>query len=261
MENKLLLNLIEDRFERFQKTYSIVTTDFLDLSQQSCAGPFLKTHRAEGVFLYGGYEDADRRQIVFVPDYLGIESEDQLTTYFRENVQDCPMVVLDVTAGRKDAELGNSDYLGSLLALGIRREKTGDIIVRPGGAQILVNREIAPYLAENYSKAGRISLKTQILPISELKEQRAETKVMRLPVSSARLDNIISAVFGISRKSASEAINRGIVFVNDMEMKKPDHFLKGGEKIVLRGKGKAIYKGSFGTSRKGKIYAEFDRYI
>ena len=93
-----------------------------------------------------------------------------------------------------------------------------------------MNREIAPYLAENYSKVGRISLKTQILPISELKEQRAETKTMRLPVSSARLDNIISAVFGISRKSASEAINRGIVFVNDMEMKKPDHFLKGGEK-------------------------------
>ena len=84
---------------------------------------------------------------------------------------------------------------------------------------------------------------------------------MRLPVSSARLDNIISAVFGISRKSASEAINRGIVFVNDMEMKKPDHFLKGGEKIVLRGKGKAIYKGELWNFRKGKIYAEFDRYI
>ena len=62
-----------------------------------------------------------------------------------------------------------------------------------------------------------------------------------------RLDNIVSAVFGVSRKSAVEAINKGIVFVDSVETKKPDFFLKGGEKIVLRGKGKAIYNGVTGT--------------
>ena len=46
-----------------------------------------------------------------------------------------------------------------------------------------------------------------------------------------------------------------------MEAKKPDLYLKGGEKLVLRGRGKAIYLGDKGTSRKGKIYAEFDKYI
>ena len=35
----------------------------------------------------------------------------------------------------------------------------------------------------------------------------------------------------------------------------------GGEKLVLRGRGKAIFVGAGGTSRKGKIYAEFDRYL
>lgn len=261
MENKLLINLIEDRFERFQKNYSIVTTDFLDLSQQSAAGPFLKAHSGEGAFLYGGYEDADRRQVVFIPDYLDIGSEKELIEYFRTHDEDCPLAVLDVTIGRKDAELKHSDYLGSLLALGIKREKTGDIIVRSDGAQILVNREMAPYLAENYSKAGRVPLKTEILPISSLQMQKADTESLRLPVSSVRLDNMVSAVFGVSRKTAAEAIAGGMVFVNSIETKKPDYFVKDGEKIVLRGKGKAIYKGSGGTSRKGKVYAEFDRYI
>ena len=51
------------------------------------------------------------------------------------------------------------------------------------------------------------------------------------------------------------------MFVDDMENKKPDYSLKGGEKLVLRGKGKAIYKGTSGTSKKGKIYVNFDRYI
>ena len=46
-----------------------------------------------------------------------------------------------------------------------------------------------------------------------------------------------------------------------MENKKPDYVLKDGEKLVLRGKGKAIYRGVSGTSRKGRVYAEFEKYI
>ena len=72
---------------------------------------------------------------------------------------------------------------------------------------------------------------------------------------------MISAAFDVSRKAAVEAIGRGLVFVDDMENKKPDYSLKGGEKLVLRGKGKSIYKGTSGTSKKGKIYVNFDRYI
>ena len=84
---------------------------------------------------------------------------------------------------------------------------------------------------------------------------------MRVPIASARLDNAVSAVFGTSRKIAAEAITSGLVFVNSVENKKPDFVLKGDEKLVLRGKGKAIYRGISGTSRKGKVYAEFDKYI
>ena len=80
-------------------------------------------------------------------------------------------------------------------------------------------------------------------------------------LSSLRLDNAVAAVFGVSRRSAAEAIGSGLVFVNSVENKKPDFQLKGGEKLVLRGRGKAIFVGAGGTSRKGKIYAEFDRYL
>ncbi len=261
MENKLLLNLVQDRYEKFQRSYSIISTDFLDLAQQSAVSPIVRDYASEGAFFYGGYENADRRQIVFVPDYTGVEREAEIFEYFKENPAECPVVVLDVTVTSKGAELKHSDYLGSLLALGIKREKTGDIIIHDGGAQILVSREISAYLAENYTKAGRVSLKTKILEISELTVKGPKTEEKEIPVSSVRLDNIVSAVFGVSRKSAVEAINKGIVFVDSVETKKPDFFLKGGEKIVLRGKGKAIYNGVTGTSRKGKSYANFTRYI
>lgn len=259
--NKLLMNIIEDRYRRFQKSYSIVTSDFLDMTQSSLAEPFVRSHRAEGAFMYGGYEDAERRMVVFVPDYLGVENEEELLSFFAENQEDCPLAILDVTIKQKGVTLKHSDYLGSLLSLGIKREKTGDIMVHQGGAQIFVAAEIADYLAENYFKAGRVPLEAKVKPVSQLVKSQANIKEIRVSIPSPRLDNVISAAFDVSRKAAVEAINRGIVFVDNIENKKPDYNLKGGEKLVLRGKGKAIYKGTNGTSKKGKLYAEFDRYI
>ena len=265
--NKLLLNIIEDRFRRFQKSYSIVTTDFLDMTQGSLAEPFVRSHQNEGAFMFGGYEDAERRMVVFAPDYLtlsdgsSVSNIAELSQYFDENPEDSPIAILDVTIKQKGVTLKHSDYLGSLLSLGIKREKTGDIMVRDDGAQIFVATEIAEYLAENYFKAGRVPLEARVKPLSELVRAEANIEVLRVSIPSPRLDNAISAAFNVSRKSAVEAINRGIVFVDNVENKKPDYTLKGGEKLVLRGKGKAIYKGINGTSKKGKLYAEFDRYI
>jgi RNA-binding protein YlmH len=261
MEMKLFLNLIEDRYRKFQKTYSLVNTDFLDLAQSSAASTFVKAHQRDGVFFYGGYENAERRQIVFVPDYFGVESEEDLFEYFRENPEECPLVLIDVKILQKGAELKHSDYLGSLLALGIKREKTGDIMVREDGAQIFISKEIAEYVAENYFKAGRVPLDVKILQINHAVISEPQLKHIRVTIASPRLDNIISAVFDIPRKSAVEAIGRGIVFVDSVQAKKADYMLKGGEKLVLRGKGKAVYKGIGGTSRKGKLYAEFEKYI
>lgn len=261
MENKLLLNIIEDKYSKFQKDYSLVATDFLDLSQQSAAMGFVKSKRKEGVFFYGGYNNAERKKVIFVPDYFNVSSEEDLFSLFSSDPDISPLVLLDVSITTKNDKLRHSDYMGSILSLGIKREKIGDILVFEDGAQIIVNGEIAEYLAENYIKAGRVPVKSSILGVDKLKLAHIKIEHIRVPIASARLDNAVSAVFGTSRKIAAEAITGGLVFVNSVENKKPDFVLKGDEKLVLRGKGKAIYRGISGTSRKGKVYAEFDKYI
>ena len=260
MENKLLLNLIEDRYEKFNRNYHIVNTDFLDITQQSLAMQFVLAHKDEGTFMYGGYPDADRRQIVFMPDYTGVKETEDIFGYFTRNHDICPVVILKIEIRQRGAVLRHSDYLGALMALGIKREKTGDIITDESGAQIVVSREIAGYLAENYTRVGRVAVSASVVPISQIREKKVSIEHLSIPVSSQRLDNIISAVFGVSRKAASDAISRGLVFVNSVESKKADRTVREGEKVVLRGKGKAVFTGISGTSRKGKIYAEFDRY-
>jgi RNA-binding protein YlmH len=172
---------------------------------------------------------------------------------------------------------------------GIKREKLGDIIIlgqdsksstvqgsgqgsthEPGasagkpatrGAQIIVASELADYLAENFTQVGAANISTKKVPISNLRTSEIRTQELSITVSSPRLDNVISGVFNISRTAAKDAITRGLVFVSGVEVNKPDHSLKGGEKLVLRGSGKAIYHGPTGTSRKSKTYITITKYI
>ena len=152
------------------------------------------------------------------------------------------------------------DYLGSLLGLGIKREKTGDIIVRDDGADIVICEELAEFISLNYDKAGRTSLSVEILPIGDLKVAEKSFSEREDTVASLRLDNIISSAFGISRSKAAEAIKKGIVFVNNTECLKIDKDVFEGDKLVLRGRGKAYLTEIGGTSRKGRVYVKFRVY-
>ena len=264
-ENKIFLRTIEEKYERFLDYYTIMSSDFLSLEQQSMLAGFLRAHKQENVFLFGGYPEAERRQVLFLPDYTGITPEaddEQLLDYFRKNPEDCPVGVLDAAVAPAAGEkLTHRDYLGALMGEGIRREKIGDILVSEHGAQIVAVREMCAYLMQNYRHVGKFETNVKVLPIFEISHCESRTNSLNFTVSSPRIDNIIAAVYGLSRKLAAEAILSGSVFVNGRQTIKPDTALKGGEKIVLRGKGKAIYHGTSGTSRKGKLYIHVDKYI
>lgn len=266
-ENKLLLAELTDKYERFLRDSYLIVSDFLNLAQQSAAAGLFRRWRAEGskICLFGGYPDAERRTVFFVPDYMPAGDETELMMYFCENPEECPVVLLDLKAAggsnRGGRTLTHRDYLGSLLAEGIRREKMGDILVRPDGAQVVVTREMGEYLKLHYSRAGNVPLEVRILPVSEADTASVHRETVRFTVASARLDSVTAGAFQLSRKDAAEAISRGMVFVDETEILKPDFSLKGGEKLVLRGKGKAIYQGVSGTSKKGKLYVTLDRFV
>lgn len=279
-ENNLFLKTIQEKYERFCDYYMNMHSDFLSIEQQSLLSGFLRTHMKEGVYLFGGYGDAERQQVVFLPDYSSVpekvnalaafanEKEKNsaiaqiLLEYFAENPDDCPICLLDVSIPPAEHRtLGHRDYLGALIGEGIRREKIGDILVAPKGAQIIVAAELGDYLAENFRHAGSVSINVKKASVFTLNGLKSETKNLKFTLSSPRLDNITAGIFGISRKDAAEAISRGKVFVNGREISKPDFTLKGGEKVVLRGKGKAIYNGISGESKKGKLYVNVDKYV
>lgn len=256
-ECNIFLRIIEDKYERFLDYQTMDYSDFLSLEQQSLLNGFLRGKEKMGVFLMGGYENAERKLVCFIPEYIDCKDEDSLKAYFEANEEDSPFMVLSCKVqGNLSKTLSHRDYLGAILGEGIKREKIGDILVREDGADIIVSKDLGEYLEREFHKVGRASLEVKLKPISQISRVEINREEKTFNIASPRLDNVVAALFSLSRKGAVEAIGRGLVFVNGVEVGKADFGLKGGEKVVLRGKGKAIYLGKVGTSKKGKAYVK-----
>lgn len=248
-EDKLLLALLDDKFEQCEEQYIATHTSFLDMHQRTIVEQYLRENKKyiSSVVFFGGFDDAERVRCYFIPEY--------------DDIKNChDMAAIKVTYKSGGRKLNHRDYLGSLLGLGIKREKVGDIIVNNDETYIIVDNDIAEYLSLNYNKAGRTELAIEIVDISEISIVEIPFKIKEDTVASLRLDNIISSAFSISRSKAVECIKRGLVFVNNVEIIKPDKEVTKGDKLVLRGKGKAYLNSIGGTSRKGRIYVEYKVY-
>lgn len=262
--DELLLAQLEDKITRASERNMIVTGDFLDTHQRKLAEDFCKSRKLPvRVIFYGGYEDAERCMPVCIPDYIEISIGEEST--YPIDIKTL-LRVIRVKAPKGGRQLSHRDYLGSLLALGIGREVSGDILVKNatdrtgGGADIIVRTEIADFIELNYDKAGRTNLSLELLPIDELDVGEIDIMQKHDTVASLRLDSIVSSAFAMSRAKAAEAIRRGIVSVNSIEVTKVDMEMHEGDKIVMRGKGKIVLAETGGTTRKNRIKATFNVY-
>lgn len=246
-EDEILLAGIEDKISQSLDQYMVTHSVFLDMRQRTLAEAQCRQHKGLRYSFYGGYDDAERTVAVFLPDYAELAEHD-------------PLALLRISQSGHRA-LSHRDYLGSLMGLGIKREIIGDILVRENGADIVILREMGEFLLYNYEKAGRTSLKAEIVSIGEIivPENRFEEK--RDTVASLRLDNLVASAFSLSRGRAAEAIEGGMVFVNGLQSDKTDRQIKEGDKLVLRGKGKVLLKAIGHVTKKDRISIVLHKYI
>lgn len=246
-EDTILLSGIEDKINQCNDNYMTTNSVFLDMRQRTLAEAQCRQHKGLRYCFYGGYDEAERTVAVFLPDYAQLSNDN-------------PLALLRITkSGYR--ELSHRDYLGSLMGLGLKREIVGDILVRKDGADIVIIKEMSEFLLYHYEKAGRTSLKAELLPIEEIIVPEVLFEEKRDTVASLRLDNVVASAFSLSRGKAAEAIERGIVFVNGLQSEKPDRPIKEGDKLVLRGKGKALLKTVGGVTKKDRISIVINKYV
>lgn len=257
-EKDILISHALDMKEKCADNSVITSTNFMSLDEIST----VKTVGRElsqyvDTFYYGGYDDAERCISIFVPKFMDITDIEE---YLRENEDENPMCILRLKKD-KFTLLSHRDYLGAIMGLGIKREMTGDIKVSDEGAEVFCLKSIAAFLSENLKKTGRGSVEGEIVSVGEMKQGTEKTEIRFYSVASLRLDTVVSAVFNLSRGTAAEAVSKGVVYVNSSQCLKNDFMLKQGDKIVLRGKGKAVLDEIIGENKKGRIHINIKRYI
>lgn len=251
-DQRLLLARVLDQCQRAEQRGIPTHTGFLSPAEQAASADLLMAAFPGRGVLFGGYADAERKLWAFLPDWLEEEVWSQ--------GEDCPVCALRVKTPPA-ASLTHRDYLGSLMGLGITREKIGDILLTENGAQVLVLRETLPILLSQWEKAGRYPVTLTEMPLSDLTPTAGETKKIRATAASLRLDAVLASGFSISRSRAADLIRGGRVMVNHRPCEKADKPVEAGDVLTCRGLGKCVITAAGGTSRKGRIIVELERYL
>jgi len=248
-EDDGLLARLLDKIEIHERNGLTQHTRFLSERDRLCCEPVLRELSASAVF-WGGYTEAERTVVIF-------PSEWQDPNTVRLGI-DSPVSVIRASFRSEDTP-GHRDFLGALMGLGIERDMIGDIIPRPGSCDIVLLREILPYVLQNLKSAGRTFLTLEEIPEAEARD--AEFRILRDTVASLRLDAIVGCGFSLAREKASAAIRSGKVFLNGIECLKPDRPVEEGARITFRGSGKMELSETGGLSRKGRIQIVIKRFI
>lgn len=248
-DDRVLLAKVWDKVSAGMRKNIPANTCFLSLREQEMT-KFL-FGQTDGLYAFGGFPDAERKMLVYLPDYL---DESALLE------DDSPVVCLRASFYEEDTPT-HRDFLGALMGAGIARETVGDICVGKGSCDFFVTSEIAPYIEQNFSSAGRTKLHLQRISLADVDTAEPETKEIRDTVSSLRLDSIISSGFRVSRNTAAGYISAGKVAIDGLPCEKPDKTIAEGAKISVRGLGKIQLVNIGGQTKKGRISVTINRYI
>lgn len=239
IDDRIFLSKIIDKAFKAYKAKEITHSDFLDPSQQGIVKKAMEMQDEVQFEFDGGYEGAERSVAFFYP----------LGDFYVED--ESPITCLNATY-KVDEKLSHRDFLGSLMGLGIKREKIGDILVREQGASIIVSKDIADYVLYNLVKVGRVKLSVEYIDLSALEVPEKEVKEIKTTVASLRLDCIISAGYGMSRSRVAELIRSERVNVNFEPASEISKLVKAGDVISVRGRGRMLFESEGGRTKKGR---------
>ena len=190
---------------------------------------------------WGVFSDFERAKLVFLPDYVEVPSLDE------------SIALLEVSYNQKFNTLEHKDALGALMALGIKRNKIGDIVVFEGGFQVAVSSELSSYFENSVDKVGRAGVSIKRISCDQVRIKQNETKKINATVKSLRLDSVIATCYNLSRSQAQVLVQGEKVKVNHQVISKPEYSPKETDLISVRGYGRFHVDEVLGVTKKDRI--------
>lgn len=244
MNDDIFIKKIQDVIRLSEKYHSPKFSKFIDEHQQASL-------KKEGIFegvLFGGYEGSERKVFGVFPDWV----EPQESEF--------PVTALRFTK-KYEKELNHRHYLGTILSLGIERDKIGDILIDEDGATVFVLEDIAGFITENIRKIAGCGVSVSILKQGSIRIPEKRFELMDIVAASLRLDACLAAILKISRKDAKDLALSGNVSVNHLEIKSEDTKLLVGDLLSIRGFGRAEIFEVGGKTRSDRVHITVKKYI
>ena len=254
-KEKLLISKVIDKIRFCSSKNKIQNTDFLDLAQQKLVENFLKSQKIANYNFFGGFEEAERKTLLFYPKKLeDLQNKIDLDKYIN---------IIRLTAPNDlKGEYNHRIYLGALIKLGIERCKIGDILVDDDGADIIILPEMTKFLLTNLLELTRFNkFKVEQIKLEDLKRQEIKTESIKITIASMRLDNIVAELARCSRTKANEILIGERVLINHEVFTKSSKEVKENDIITIRGKGRFTVKKIIGNTKKGRIFLEVEKFI
>ena len=249
VENRETATRLLDLADQALRTWEVVFSDFLSPPELAEAQRIFARLTEVQILPWGGYPQAERQRLAIARTDLPLEP-DQVA-----------IAAISISGNFLFDPATHRDFLGSLLGTGIVREKVGDLIVLgERGAQALVVPELVDFLAMTLVQVRSVPVKTQLLPLEDLKIREPKKKEMTTVEASLRLDAIASAGFGMSRSKMVDLISAGDVRVNWKDITQSSYALKAGDLVAIRGKGR-LEIGEIAVTKKERFRVQLTRLL
>ncbi|AKP46782.1 MULTISPECIES: RNA-binding protein [Bacillus] len=225
-EEKEFIDDVLESIRQVEEKYAPKLMDFLDPREQQILSSLLGKNTEVNVSFFGGTVQAERKRALLYPPYFSVQQEDFQVALF------------EILYPQKFVVLNHRDVLGSLMGLGLRREKFGDILAKEGRFQFLVAAEMADFVKLNFRQVGKASVQLEEKKLEEAIESEESWQPVQTTVSSLRLDVMISAYAKLSRQKVQTMIKSGLVKVNWKVVDNPAFLCEEGDVLSVRGKGR-----------------------
>lgn len=223
-----------------ESSYSPKLTDFLDPREQHILKTLIGENGSITYKLFGGISEGERKRALIMPDYLlPAEKEFQISLF-------------EIDYPIKFVSIEHPQVLGSLMSLGLKRGKFGDILMKDGRVQFFTASEISDYLKSNLESIGRASIRIKELALEEAIATDELWMEQDITVSSLRLDTIISGIHHISRQKSQLFIQQGLVKVNWTSIENVSFECAEGDLLSVRGYGRVKIMSIEGRTKKDK---------
>jgi len=223
-----------------EQNYAPKLMDFLNPREQEITKLIIGNQSIK-VSFFGGSDATERKRALIYPDY------------YEPTDEDFGVTLLSVEYPSKFVTIEHPQVLGSLMSIGVKREKFGDILFVDSQIQLIIASELESYIQLNFDKVGKTKIRLKKIPLDNILIVEENWQESSITCSALRLDAVISSIFNISRAKSQEVINAKRVKVNFKLVELTSFECQEGDVLSIRGFGRAKIIALNGSTKKDKI--------